>query len=68
MPEDRNMLVIGREVGEVITIGDDIRIMVVEARDGMVRFGISAPREVSVHRAEVYKRIKAGEARKSKSV
>ncbi|MBI6944445.1 carbon storage regulator CsrA, partial [Pseudomonas putida] len=57
------MLVIGREVGEVITIGDDIRIMVVEARDGMVRFGISAPREVSVHRAEVYKRIKAGEAR-----
>jgi carbon storage regulator len=39
------MLVIGREVGEVITIGDDIRIMVVETRDGMVRFGVSAPRE-----------------------
>ncbi|MDD1962544.1 MAG: carbon storage regulator CsrA [Pseudomonas capeferrum] len=58
------MLVIGREVGEVITIGDDIRIMVVETRDGMVRFGISAPREVPVHRAEVYKRIKEAEARK----
>ncbi|HHJ1299088.1 carbon storage regulator CsrA [Pseudomonas sp. P1B16] len=60
------MLVIGREVGEVITIGDDIRIMVVETRDGMVRFGISAPREVPVHRAEVYKRIKEGEARKAR--
>jgi len=58
------MLVIGREVGEVITIGDDIRIMVVETRDGMVRFGVSAPREVPVHRAEVYKRIEEGEVRK----
>ncbi|MFJ2985556.1 MULTISPECIES: carbon storage regulator CsrA [unclassified Pseudomonas] len=61
------MLVIGREVGEVITIGDDIRIKVVETRDGMVRFGVSAPREVPVHRAEVYKRIKAGEGRKGSS-
>ncbi|ATP43766.1 carbon storage regulator CsrA [Pseudomonas kermanshahensis] len=60
------MLVIGREVGEVITIGDDIRIMVVETRDGMVRFGVSAPREVPVHRAEVYKRIKEGEVRKGR--
>jgi carbon storage regulator len=58
------MLVIGREVGEVITIGEHIQIKVVETRDGMVRFGVSAPREVSVHRAEVYKRIKAGEVRK----
>ncbi|GAB1616035.1 carbon storage regulator CsrA [Pseudomonas kermanshahensis] len=60
------MLVIGREVGEVITIGDDIRIMVVETRDGMVRFGVSAPREVPVHRAEVYRRIKEGEVRKGR--
>ena len=62
------MLVIGREVGEVITIGDDIQIKVVETREGTVRFGVSAPREVTVHRAEVYKRIKAGEALKAKSV
>ncbi|QXI49126.1 carbon storage regulator [Pseudomonas anuradhapurensis] len=52
------MLVIGREVGQVIVIGDDIRLMVVETRDGMVRFGVDAPREVAVHRAEVYRRIK----------
>ena len=54
------MLVIGREVGEIIVIGDDIRIMVVDTRDGVVRFGVDAPRQVPVHRAEVYKRIKQG--------
>jgi len=59
------MLVIGREVGEVITIGDDIRIKVVESRNGMVRFGVEAPRKVSVHRAEVYRRIKAAAERKA---
>ncbi len=52
------MLVIGREVGEIIVIGDNIRIMVVDVREGVVRFGVDAPRSVQVHRAEVYKRIK----------
>ena len=59
------MLVIGREVGEVIVIGDDIRIMVVETRDGMVRFGVDAPRAVPVHRAEVYRRIKEAQQAKA---
>ena len=59
------MLVIGRAVGEVIVIGDDIRIMVVETREGVVRFGVDAPRQVPVHRAEVYKRIK--DAKQSKA-
>lgn len=53
------MLVIGREVGEVITIGDDIRIHVLSMEGGAVRFGISAPRCIDVHRSEVYQRIKA---------
>ncbi|MBF8748752.1 carbon storage regulator [Pseudomonas putida] len=60
------MLVIGREVGERIVIDGDIVIMVVESRDGMVRLGITAPREVPVHRSEVYQRIKAGEVFKAK--
>ncbi|WP_336331832.1 carbon storage regulator CsrA [Pseudomonas putida] len=59
------MLVIGREVGEVIVIGDDIRVVVVETRGGMVRFGVDAPRQVPVHRSEVYKRIK--QARQNKA-
>ncbi|WP_054886406.1 carbon storage regulator CsrA [Pseudomonas sp. NBRC 111130] len=59
------MLVITREIGEVITIGDDIRIKVVETRNGVVRFGVDAPRKVPVHRAEVYRRIKAALARRA---
>lgn len=55
------MLVIGRDVGEVITVGNDIEIKVMAVGNGLVRFGISAPREVPVHRSEVYKRIKAKE-------
>ncbi|WP_087501519.1 carbon storage regulator CsrA [Pseudomonas sp. SID14000] len=62
------MLVIGRQVGEVIVIGDDIRVMVVETREGVVRFGVDAPREVPVHRAEVYKRIKEGQQAKARGV
>ncbi|AZL70026.1 MULTISPECIES: carbon storage regulator CsrA [Pseudomonas] len=57
------MLVIGREVGEVIFIGDDISIQVVSVENGQVRFGISAPRNVDVHRVEVYNRIKEQQAK-----
>ncbi|MBF8795299.1 carbon storage regulator CsrA [Pseudomonas monteilii] len=53
------MLVMVRKAGEVIMIKDDIHIKVVSVRDGAVRFGISAPRDVQVHREEVYRRIKA---------
>lgn len=52
------MLVIGREIGEVIVITDDIRIQVLSVENGQVRFGIVAPRDVEVHRVEVYRRIK----------
>ncbi len=54
-------------MGEVILIGDDIRIKVVESRNGMVRFGIIAPRHVPVHRAEVYRRIQEAQKRKEQS-
>ncbi|MDH0647516.1 carbon storage regulator [Pseudomonas sp. GD03858] len=53
------MLVIGREVGEVIVIAENIRIQVMAVENGQVRFGIVAPRDVDVHRVEVYQRIKA---------
>ena len=51
------MLVIGREVGEVIVISEHIKIQVMAVENGQVRLGISAPRQVQVHRVEVYKRI-----------
>lgn len=52
------MLVIGREVGQIITIGDHIRIKVVSIDKGSVRMGICAPRHIVVNRAEVHQRIK----------
>lgn len=52
------MLVLTRKAGEGIIIGDDIRITVVELKGGGVRIGIDAPRELKVHRQEVFERIK----------
>lgn len=46
------MLVLSRKRNEIITIGDDITLTVVEIRGDKVRIGIQAPREVGVHRAE----------------
>ena len=54
------MLVLSRKRNEEIIIGDVITISVVEVRGDKVRLGIEAPREVSIHRSEVYDAIKAG--------
>jgi len=51
------MLVLSRVVGEMISIGDDISVRIVAVNGNTVRFGVEAPQSVSVHRAEVYKRI-----------
>ena len=48
------MLVLTRKVGEVIVIGDDIRITVVDIRGGKVRLGIVAPEDVIVDRQEIH--------------
>jgi carbon storage regulator len=47
------MLVLSRKVGEVITIGSDIKITVLGIDRGLVRLGIDAPKEISVHRQEI---------------
>ena len=59
------MLVLGRNVGEVITIGDDIEITVVEIQGDSVRIGINAPREVPVHRKEIADAIKAEQSKEN---
>jgi carbon storage regulator len=56
------MLVLTRKKNESIIIDDDIEIFVVEVRGDKVRLGITAPRERSVHRREVYDQIQAGTA------
>lgn len=51
------MLVLTRRVGDSIIIGNDIVVTVLEVRSDQVRIGIEAPREVSVHREEVYRQM-----------
>lgn len=53
------MLILTRRVGESITIGDNVLVTVVEVKGGKVRIGIEAPKEVPVHRVEIYEMIQA---------
>jgi carbon storage regulator len=58
------VLVLSRKQNELICIGHDITIVVVEMRGGKVRLGVEAPKDVSVHRKEVYDAIQSvGEQR-----
>ena len=52
------MLVLSRQRDETIIIGDNIEITVVDIRGDKVRLGVSAPKEISVHRKEVYDAIR----------
>lgn len=51
------MLILTRRVGEIITIGDEVEVMVLNVKGNQVRLGINAPKEVEVHRQEIYERI-----------
>ena len=51
------MLILTRKVGESVLIGDDISISVLSVRGNQVKLGVQAPKEVSVHREEIYQRI-----------
>ena len=52
------MLILTRRVGETLMIGDDISITVLGVKGGQVRVGVNAPRDVIVHREEIYERIR----------
>lgn len=51
------MLVITRCIGETINIGDDTEVTILDIKGNQIRIGIKAPRDVSVHREEIYNRI-----------
>lgn len=51
------MLILTRKVGETLKIGDDISVTVLGVKGNQVRIGVDAPRDVGVHRKEIYDRI-----------
>ncbi|WGE89957.1 carbon storage regulator CsrA [Actinobacillus arthritidis] len=53
------MLILTRKIGESLLIGDNVEITVLSVRGNQVKLGVKAPKEISVHREEIYQRIKA---------
>jgi len=62
------MLVLSRKTNESLIISDNIEVIVLEVKDGHVKLGIKAPREISVHRQEVYNEVKKSLERDSKNI
>ena len=59
------MLILTRKQGESVAIGDDIQVTVVEIQGKQVKLGVKAPREVAVHRQEIYEKIQQENIRAS---
>ncbi len=52
------MLILTRRVGETLMVGDDVTVTVLGVKGNQVRIGVNAPKDIAVHREEIYERIK----------
>jgi len=59
------MLILTRRISETLMVGDDVTVTVLGVKGNQVRLGINAPRNVAVHREEIYARLKQGESVRS---
>ena len=59
------MLILTRRVGETLMIGDEVTVTVLGVKWNQVRIGVNAPKEVAVHREEIYERIKTEEQQRN---
>ncbi len=62
------MLILTRKIGEALMIGEDVTVTVMDVKGNQVRIGISAPKDVAVHREEIFERIKQEKAEEGPSV
>ncbi|MDG6894856.1 carbon storage regulator CsrA [Volucribacter amazonae] len=58
------MLILTRKLGESLLIGDDISITILSMRGNQIKIGVNAPKNISVHREEIYRRIKQSQDEK----
>ena len=65
LPEEGDMLILTRQIGETLMIGDQVTVTVLGIKGNQVRLGVNAPKEVAVHREEVYEKIRQEKRRRT---